>query len=143
LVEIGAQIYSRDRSGDTALAVASTRGFRLVVTVLLDLGASVYSCNYREATLLQQARRSMSEAGKSGNDKLYASILSCIVLLVNSGAKKMDRFEKKIGQHIASLVTYSQVHKIAEMRILKDLKYCHAKTPVRLGTRYAKLPLCI
>jgi hypothetical protein len=123
LVEIGAQIHSRDRFGDTALAVASTRGFRLVVTVLLDLGASVYSCNYREATILQQARRSLSEAGKSGNDKLYASILSCIVLLVDSGAKKMDRFEKKIGQHIASWVTYGQVHKIEEMRTLKDFRY--------------------
>jgi hypothetical protein len=136
LVEIEAQIRSRDRSGDTALAIASTRGFRLVVTVLLDLKASVHSLNYCGATVLNQAQKSLSQARKSGNDRLYATILSCVVLLVDSGARKdcsrkdcyWEDCSRKgcslifsLLQSVASGVTYEQMLKLHNEESAKSI----------------------
>jgi hypothetical protein len=118
LVENGAQINSRDRAGDTPLAIASMRGLRLVVTVLLSLGASVHSYNYRRVTVLKQACKSLSKARKRGDDRLYASILSCVVLLVDSGARRADSV---ILQSVAAGVTYDQLLKLNEELICQTL----------------------
>jgi hypothetical protein len=122
LVIIGAQIRSRDRSGDTALTIASMRGFRLVVNVLLEAGASAYSKNYRGVPVLKEARKAMFQARKSGNDRLYATILSCIVLLVDSGANERLRDNRQgLGQYIASWVSHDQAVEVLGFPITRVL----------------------
>jgi hypothetical protein len=127
LVKIGAQIHNRDRSGDTALAIASMRGFRLLVIALLEAGAAVHSENYHEVSVLKRARNAMFQTRKSGNARLYATILSCIVLLVDSGANERlrgDWYGLGLRQHIASWVTHDQVVGVVEFHITKALAEC-------------------
>jgi hypothetical protein len=122
LIEIGAQIHARDRSGDTSLVIASMHGFKLVVTVLLDLKVSVHSCNYCGATVLNQARKSLSRSRKSGNDRLYATILSCVVLLVDFGARRDYSYSVYPLVHsVASGVTYEQMLQLRSESICHNL----------------------
>jgi hypothetical protein len=82
------------------------------------LGASVHSYNYRRVTVLKQACKSLSKARKRGDDRLYASILSCVVLLVDSGARRADSV---ILQSVAAGVTYDQLLKLNEELICQTL----------------------
>ncbi|KAG4430509.1 hypothetical protein IFR05_014014 [Cadophora sp. M221] len=81
LVEAGADISMRDRHGDTALCIASVRGLRPAVTFLLNLGASIDTCNYEGESIMSKANAELHRAERKGDDKLYAMILSCIIIL--------------------------------------------------------------
>jgi hypothetical protein len=57
--------------------------------------------------------------------------------------KKGTRITCPTGQEVVVPVGIKEMYvRIPENRISITV-ICHAKTPVRLGTRYAKLPLCI
>jgi ankyrin repeat protein len=120
LVKIGAQIHSRDRSGNTALAIASIRGFRLVVTILLGLNASAHSCNYCGATILMQGRGILFQAQRRGDDRFYASVLSCIVLLIDSGAEEFEANSRGIRQYVAPWVTYGQRRNLLKEQCISE-----------------------
>jgi hypothetical protein len=87
LVHAGAELHGRDRNGDTALAIATIRGFRPVVALLLSLGASYHARDYQGNGILQQAKAKLQQAKTKKNDKLYAMVLCCITLLTDFGAK--------------------------------------------------------
>ena len=87
LISLGAQIHMRDANGDTPLAIATKRGFRPVLTVLLEAGANPNTRNYRGTAILSQATLAMLSAAKDNNERLDAMIQSCFTLLVDSGAK--------------------------------------------------------
>jgi hypothetical protein len=87
LLTAGAEIHMRDRQSDTALGIAARRGFRLTVMTLLKHGANVHARDVNGKGILSQTRRKLWEARKEGNDKQYAKILSCIIALVDAGAK--------------------------------------------------------
>jgi len=86
LVGIGMEIRLRNREGNTALAIAAIRGFRPVVTALLEFGASIQCRNYRGESILEQVGKELREAKHGGRDRLYATVLSCSNLLVDLGA---------------------------------------------------------
>jgi hypothetical protein len=83
MVRMGAQIHMRDRKGETALAIAARRGLRPAVTTLIASGASIHSTTLRGLSILKNARKSLSQAKRDGDDKLYARVWSCIVYLVD------------------------------------------------------------
>jgi hypothetical protein len=86
LIVKGAQIHMRDRGGDTALAIATIRGFRPVAVTLLAAGANVHSRDFTGAGILLKARKAARKARFEGKEEQYAMILSCLVLLVDAGA---------------------------------------------------------
>jgi ankyrin repeat protein len=93
LTAAGARIHMRDRSGDTPLCIAARRGLRPVVTLLLRRRAHVHSRNYKGVGILAQAEAAMIEAKSMGNEVRYSGILSCIVTLIEAGAKCEPREE--------------------------------------------------
>ncbi|KAF8856405.1 hypothetical protein BDZ45DRAFT_727467 [Acephala macrosclerotiorum] len=84
----GTSIHMRDRNGETALAIATRRGLRPAVTTLVRLGVSVHCRDVSRMSILQRARRHLRNAKEEQNDRLYATILSCMVYLVDVGAVK-------------------------------------------------------
>jgi len=86
LIQSGSMIHIRDRSGDTALAVASRRGFRLVMNLLLENGAIVHSRNYRGVGILRQVEQALAIAKNVGNSILWSRIWTCQVALIDAGA---------------------------------------------------------
>jgi ankyrin repeat protein len=87
LVALGAEIHMRDRSGNTAIAAAAARGFRAVMTLLLDQGANIHNRNYAGLGILTQASRWKKAAKVEKDETLYARIWSCLLLLIDRGAK--------------------------------------------------------
>jgi ankyrin repeat protein len=87
LVDRGCDIHARDRQGCTALAIAAKRGLRPAVSSLLVLRASVNTRSYRGTSTLYYATTSLQHAKDSGNNRLYAMIISCISLITDWGAK--------------------------------------------------------
>jgi ankyrin repeat protein len=87
LLSLGAELNMRDMNGDTALAIATKRGFRPVVSVLLNAGANPNTRNYNGTGILSQATLCRIQAAKGKRDRLHAMILSCSALLVDSGAR--------------------------------------------------------
>lgn len=81
-------IHMRDRKGDTALAIAARRGLRPAVTALTNLGACTNSRNYLGTSIFEEARRKLRQAIRNSDEKLYAMILSCILVLDDKGAVK-------------------------------------------------------
>lgn len=90
MVRLGAQIDMRDRQGDTALAIAARRGLRPALLTLIDSGASIHSRNCRGTGSLRQTRKSLRREEESGDDKLYAMVLSCLTCLLD--LKALDKF---------------------------------------------------
>jgi ankyrin repeat protein len=86
MIKAGAIIHMRDRSGDTALAVAARRGFRLVVTLLLEHGASVHSRNYRGVGILRQVKQALAVGQEAASQTLWSRIWSCRIALIDAGA---------------------------------------------------------
>jgi hypothetical protein len=87
LLRNGCEIHARDREGNTALTIAVVRGLRFATKILLSKGANVHCRNLKGQGIIAQARKSMYLAREQDDDKLYASILSCISLLADAGAK--------------------------------------------------------
>ncbi|KUJ08778.1 ankyrin [Mollisia scopiformis] len=88
LSRAGTCIHMRDRTGETALAIAVRRGFRPVITTLVDLGASIHCRDYVGTGVLVRARKHLRKALKKEDMKLYSRILSVVTLLVDLGAVK-------------------------------------------------------
>lgn len=87
LITARCSIHMRDRTGNTALAIATRRGLRPVAKILLKRGAHVHSRDSMGVGILSQAESTMIEAKNTGDERLYARILSCIMLLIEAGAK--------------------------------------------------------
>jgi hypothetical protein len=87
---LGAEIHIRDKNGDTPLAIATKRGFRPVVTLLLKHGANVHCRDYSGRGILSQAEERMNAAKTAGDDRLYAGICTCYVALVDAGARSQS-----------------------------------------------------
>lgn len=86
MIPSGAVIHMRDRNGDTALAIASRRGFRLVVNLLLENGAIVHCRNYRGLGILRQTEQALALAKDAGDSALWSRIWSCQIALIDAGA---------------------------------------------------------
>jgi ankyrin repeat protein len=69
LLELGANVDARDRSGDTPLSLAAWRGFRALVELYLDQGAEVP----REGN---QANALLASAVERGLSRLYFTLLA-------------------------------------------------------------------
>lgn len=87
LVSDGCDVNARDRHGYTALAIATRLGLRPIVSYLLSHGASVNTRSYRGTSTMSHAAERLHRARKSGNEKLYGTIISCIGLITDKGAK--------------------------------------------------------
>jgi ankyrin repeat protein len=87
LLNLGVPIHMRDKEGNTALAIATVRGLRSPLSMLLSSGANCNTRNYKGTGILSQASLRMLEASRENDDRRYATILSCFTLLVESGAK--------------------------------------------------------
>jgi hypothetical protein len=87
LINLGADVNMRDKNGYAALAIATIRGSRPCVAVLLSVGAMPNSRNYRGTGIIAAATVRMLRASKEGKDKCYAGIFSCLGLLVDYGAR--------------------------------------------------------
>jgi len=87
LLEHGASMRMRDKEGNTPLAIATTRGLRPALSILLSSEANYNVRNYEGTGVLPQASLHMLEASRAKDDRRYAMILSCFTLLVESGAK--------------------------------------------------------
>jgi ankyrin repeat protein len=85
MITLGVEIHMRDRSGDTALAIAARGGHRAVIALLLEKGANVHSRNYRGVGILRQLNLLMS-AGTQ-NITFWASLWSSHLVLIDAGAK--------------------------------------------------------
>ncbi|KAF4630826.1 hypothetical protein G7Y89_g7308 [Cudoniella acicularis] len=86
ILAAGASMHTRDRNGNAPLALATKKGLRSILLLLLRAGVNPNTRNYDGTSLLSQASLCMLEATKVGDDRLYATILSCFTLLVDSGA---------------------------------------------------------
>jgi hypothetical protein len=86
LIQSGAIIHMRDRNGDTALSIAARRGFRPVLTLLLERGAIVHSRNYLGVGMLKQVDQALALAQRAGNQTLWSRIWSCQMALIDAGA---------------------------------------------------------
>ena len=86
MIQSGAVIHTRDRNGDTALAIAARRGFRPVVSLLIEKGAIVHSRNYLGVGILKQMEQTLAPARIDGDTSLWSCIWSCQIALVDAGA---------------------------------------------------------
>jgi hypothetical protein len=86
---LGAKAYRGFSVIYTPLAAAASLGFCGAVSFLLQQGANPNSRSYRGTSVIAHATAHMARAQKDGQDDLYARILSCVVLLVDHGAKPM------------------------------------------------------
>lgn len=88
LVNAGVDVHMRDHNGDTSLAIAARRGLRPAVMALLGIGANPNTRNYQGRGILSRAAEYLRRATQDGNTARYASILSCMALLTDHGAKE-------------------------------------------------------
>jgi ankyrin repeat protein len=83
-------IHMRDCHGYTAIAIAARRGLRDAVSLLLERGANPNIRSVQKKSLLDHVigylKCTRKEEASEENDILYARILSCLVLLIDSGA---------------------------------------------------------
>lgn len=79
----------RDARGYTPLAVAASLGICEMVSFLLKNNANPNSRSYRGTSVVALATSRLAWAQHHGEDELYAKILSCVVLLIDHGAKPM------------------------------------------------------
>jgi ankyrin repeat protein len=86
MIQSGAIIHTRDRNGDTALAIAARRGFRRVVTLLLAAGAVVHIRNYRGVGILRQVEQSLAHDQAKSDPGLWSRLWSCQIALIDAGA---------------------------------------------------------
>lgn len=86
LLVAGANVHVRDRSGNTALVTAVRLGYRPVVAVLLKAQSNIFIRDYRGRGVVRQAKSCLLQAQKSGDDVLYARVLSCLNAVVDAGA---------------------------------------------------------
>jgi hypothetical protein len=86
MIHSGDVIHMRDRDGDTALAIAARRGFRPVVSLLIEKGAIVHSRNYLGVGILKQMEQTLAPARIDGDTSLWSCIWSCQIALVDAGA---------------------------------------------------------
>ncbi|PMD52876.1 uncharacterized protein K444DRAFT_487666, partial [Hyaloscypha bicolor E] len=82
-----ANIGMRDERGYTVLALAARHGFRDIVLQLLHRGANPNTRSYQGTGVLAHTVVHLSRAQKTQDDRLYARILSCLVVLTDHGAK--------------------------------------------------------
>jgi ankyrin repeat protein len=82
-----ANISMRDERGYPVLALAARYGFRDLVLQLLHRGANPNSRSYQGTGVLSHAVAHLAQATKMEDDRLYARILSCVVALIDHGAK--------------------------------------------------------
>lgn len=87
LVDMQAVVDARDRKGRTSLAIAAIRGLRLCAQVLLSAKANPNIKDYNGRGIIFHALRQMGAASEMSKDAYYAKILSCIILLLDHGAK--------------------------------------------------------
>ncbi|KAF4631512.1 hypothetical protein G7Y89_g6615 [Cudoniella acicularis] len=80
-------IHIRDRSGHTALAIATAHGIFDAVSLLLKLGANPNTRSYHRTSVMENAAIHLSRAKKENKDILYTQILSCINLVGDHGGK--------------------------------------------------------
>jgi hypothetical protein len=77
----------RDERGYTVLALAASHDFRDLVLQLLHRGANPNSRSYQGTGVLAHAVAHLAQATKTQDDRLYARILSCVVALIDHGAR--------------------------------------------------------
>jgi hypothetical protein len=87
LVSDGCDINARDRQGYTALAIATRRGLRPIVSYLLNHKAFVNTRSYHGTSTMSHAAKCLHCAQKNGMEKLYGRIISCVSLITDKGAK--------------------------------------------------------
>lgn len=76
----------RTRQGETALSIAVRKGLRPIVTTLVSRGATTHCRDYSGGSILRNARKHLRRAMKQDNDRVYASVMSCIIYLIDTGA---------------------------------------------------------
>lgn len=81
------QVHMRDRRGYTALAIAVRYGLRDAASLLLKHGANPNTRSYEKTSVVEHAAQCMAQAQMQENERLYAKILSCMVLLADYGGK--------------------------------------------------------
>ena len=86
MIQSGDVIHMRDRDGDTALAIAARRGFRPVVSLLIENGAIVHSRNYRGVGILRQVEQSLAQDQAKSDPGLWSRLWSCQIALIDAGA---------------------------------------------------------
>jgi ankyrin repeat protein len=87
LLSEGCDINARDRQGYTAVAIATRRGQRPVVSVLLENGAAVNIRSYHGTSTMSHAAKCLHRAQERSKERMYGMILSCISLIADKGAK--------------------------------------------------------
>jgi ankyrin repeat protein len=96
-------VNAYDRNGNTALAIAARRGLCLAVERLLVLGANPNATNYHRESILHYVQTYRHAARRANDDRLYADILACEKMLVESGAMlnvtALDEFS--VGKSVA------------------------------------------
>jgi len=81
------QVHMRDCRGYTALAIAVRYGLRDAASLLLKHGANPNTRSYEKTSVVEHAAQCMAQAQMQENERLYAKILSCMVLLADYGGK--------------------------------------------------------
>jgi len=102
----GVDVNMRDRRGNTALAIAVVRGVRPVAEALLNKGAMPNSRNYAgHGIIILALARTRWAKKRRGKTKLFAAIMSCVMLLIDVGAKSepSERDEWLSQETVASL----------------------------------------
>jgi ankyrin repeat protein len=97
LVSDGCDINARDRRGYTALAIATRRGLRPIVSCLLNYGALVNTRSYHGTSTISHAATCLRRAQKLRDEKLYGKIVSCISLIADKGAKTEPSVYEEFG----------------------------------------------
>lgn len=86
LLNMGFQVHDRDRTGNTPLLVAVTRGLPEITNLLLNNGGNPnIRSNYGES-LLSQAERCLTRAKRIKNEELHGKVWYCIRLVADAGA---------------------------------------------------------
>jgi hypothetical protein len=97
-----ANIGMRDERGYTVLALAARHGVRDIVLQLLHRGANPNTRSYQGTGVLAHTVVHLSRAQKTQDDRLYARILSCLVVLTDHGAKPKPSVYDEFSVHIPS-----------------------------------------
>ena len=85
LLRSGANLHWRNRHGETALYIAVCLGRKVATRVLLDHGANVHARTSDGTGILVAAEQHYFKARE--NPHLYASIMACMALVIDYGAK--------------------------------------------------------
>jgi len=81
MLDLGADVNAANRSGNTALYLAASRGYTSVVQMLADKGANLNAKNNRGLTPLAAAQSTRRRGGDGGQQARFKNLADLLRIL--------------------------------------------------------------